>query len=200
MPVNLNSLLRYKTIDECLSNPNSICTIEYLIEKCSEKISDVQGATCVSERTVRNDIRILRSDALGFNAPIVVKDGVYSYSNPDYSIFGKPIKELELLTDLQTLLVEEFDSIQNKNLPYLLVELAKITGKKIPKKCAPEDQIIFEKRTTFSPSEINVYKRDLESFIRELHQLNEPDEEFTASFIQSRKQIFMSWEFVFGAL
>lgn len=201
MPVNLNSLLRYKTIDECLSNPNAKCTIEYLIEKCSEKLNDTQGIGSVSERTIRNDIRILRSDALGFNAPIVVKDGIYSYDYDDYSIFEKPVCELELLKDLQTLLVEEFDNIQNKKLPYLLVELAKITGEKNPTRCLPDDNLILEKRTTtFSISEINIYKRELEAFIYELYKMNQPDAEFTPSFIQNRKQIYLNWEFIFGAL
>ena len=37
MPVNLNALIRYKTIDECLSNPNLKCTIDLLINKVITK-------------------------------------------------------------------------------------------------------------------------------------------------------------------
>ena len=113
MPTNLNALLRYKIIDECLSNDQLSCTIDVLIEKCTQKLSEFQGVYSVSERTIRNDIRILRSDALGFNSPIVVNQGVYSYSESGYSIFGRPIQELELLKDIQSLLVSEFDSISN---------------------------------------------------------------------------------------
>lgn len=105
MPTNLNALLRYKIIDECLSNDQLSCTIDVLIEKCTQKLSEFQGVYSVSERTIRNDIRILRSDALGFNSPIVVNQGVYSYSESGYSIFGRPIQELELLKDIQSLLV-----------------------------------------------------------------------------------------------
>lgn len=52
MPTNLNALLRYKIIDECLTNLQLNCTIDVLIEKCSEKLSEVQGVNSVSERTI----------------------------------------------------------------------------------------------------------------------------------------------------
>lgn len=201
MPVNLNSLLRYKTIDECLSNPNLKCTIEYLIEKCADKLSEYQGVSSVSERTIRNDIRVLRSDALGYNAPIVVKDGIYSYEKVGFSIFGKSIHELELLKDLQTLLVEEFDNIQNKNLSYLLVELAGITGQKIPRKCAPEDYGIFEsKKAGYVPTELDGYKGALNGFIYSLYSINKPYSTFTQLFKKKKKHVYMNWEFILKAL
>jgi hypothetical protein len=137
MPVNLNALIRYKTIDECLSNKNLKCTINVLIEKCSEKISESQGLySGVSERTIRNDIRILRSDILGFNAPIVIEDGIYSYEDKNYTIFGRPIKELDLLIEIQKLIVENVNYLENKNnnVQNLLYELSKITDISVPVK------------------------------------------------------------------
>jgi len=137
MPVNLNALIRYKTIDECLSNKNLKCTINVLIEKCSEKISESQGLySGVSERTIRNDIRILRSDILGFNAPIVIEDGIYSYEDINYTIFGRPIKELDLLIEIQKLIVENANYLENKNnnVQNLLSELSKITDISVPVK------------------------------------------------------------------
>ena len=109
MPVNLNALIRYKTIDDCLSNPNLKCTIDLLIDKCSEKLIENQGIESgVSERSIRNDIRILRSDILGFNVSIQFENGIYSYIEPNFSIYGRPIKEKELLLEIQDLLVEKF--------------------------------------------------------------------------------------------
>jgi hypothetical protein len=137
MPVNLNALIRYKTIDECLSNKNLKCTINVLIEKCSEKISESQGLySGVSERTIRNDIRILRSDILGFNAPIVIEDGIYSYEDINYTIFGRPIKELDLLIEIQKLIEENVNYLENKNnnVQNLLYELSKITDISVPVK------------------------------------------------------------------
>ena len=68
-----------------------------------------------SERSIRNDIRILRSDILGFNAPIQCENGIYSYSEPNFSIYGRPIKEKELLLEIQDLLVEKFDFLIHTN-------------------------------------------------------------------------------------
>ena len=134
MPVNLNALIRYKTIDACLSNKQTNCTIAYLIEKCATALSDSTGiTTSVSERTIRNDIRILRSDILGFNAPIVINNGVYTYSKDNFSIFDTAIKELDLLTDIQDLLVDEFENLKNKDVKYLLNKLSTLTKKSLPK-------------------------------------------------------------------
>lgn len=200
MPTNLNALLRYKIIDECLSNPQLICTIEVLIEKCSEKLSEYQGINSVSERTIRNDIRILRSDALGFNSPIVINQGVYSYSDPGYSIFGRPIHELELLKDIQSLLVSEFDAINNKNLPFLLVQLAEITNQKIPKKCAPEGYGILESKKEGAIVVINHYKNNMESFVRSLWKVNRSYGWFKKLYKKPKEHIYFKWEYIFEAL
>jgi hypothetical protein len=137
MPVNLNALIRYKTIDECLSNLNLKCTIDVLIDRCSEKLAEYQGVySGISERTIRNDIRILRSDILGFNAPIIIEDGIYSYDDINFTIFGRPIKELELLKEVQELIVKNFNYFDNKEdyVYNILVELSKITDVELPQK------------------------------------------------------------------
>ena len=98
MPSNLNALIRYKTIDKCLSNPYRKWSIDDLIEACSSALKEYRGIyTRISERTLREDLRIMRSDILGFNAPIVQQDGNYSYEDPDYSIFNVSIQEGDLL-------------------------------------------------------------------------------------------------------
>ncbi len=202
MPTNLNALIRYKIIDECLSNPQLSCTIEVLMDKCSEKLSEHQGINSVSERAIRNDIRILRSDALGFNAPIVINQGVYSYSELGYSLFGRPIKELELLKDIQSLLVSEFESISNKNLPFLLIQLAQITEQKIPKKCAPEGYWILESKKSGSNVAlvVNHYKQNLESYVYSLWKTNKPYRWFEKLYKKPKRHIFFKWEYIFEAL
>ena len=73
------------------------------------------GLIIFSERSIRNDIRILRSDILGFNVSIQFENGIYSYSEPNFSIYGRPIKEKELLLEIQDLLVEKFDFLIHTN-------------------------------------------------------------------------------------
>jgi len=55
----------------------------------------------VSIRTVQADIQIMRSDKLGYNAPIDVYDNkYYRYEDPDYSISESPLtmEDYELMT------------------------------------------------------------------------------------------------------
>ena len=107
MPANLNALIRYKTIDKCLSNPYRNWTITDLMEECSMALSENRGIdTGVSERTLREDIRVMRSDMLGFNAPIVQKDGNYSYEDSSYSIFDVSIHDSTLLERVLNFILE----------------------------------------------------------------------------------------------
>lgn len=191
MPVNLNALLRYKTIDDCLSNKQVNCTIDYLIEKCSEKLYEATGVKKgVSERTIRNDIRILKSDILGFNAPIIIKKGVYSYSDIEFSIFNQAIKNLELLIDIQDLLTEEFDSIKNKNLPYLLKTLSSITNKEVPEKLLPPKPT-HRKDGVFEKKRKNIYLSKLGDYMWRLKPRKK-----TYFFKTKQKELF-NWQFIY---
>lgn len=93
MPANKNALIRYKTIDNCLRNRYRRWTLDDLVEACSEALYDMEGITKgVCARTVQMDIQIMRSDKLGYNAPIEVYDRIYyRYADPDYSITEMPL-------------------------------------------------------------------------------------------------------------
>ena len=95
MPVNKNALLRYKTIDRCLRNPYRQWTLEDLVDACSDALYEMEGITRgVSMRTIQNDIHVMRSDRLGYNAPIEVYDNkYYRYAEPHYSITSLPLTE-----------------------------------------------------------------------------------------------------------
>ena len=93
MPANKNALIRYKTIDNCLRNRYRRWTLDDLVEACSDALYDMEGITKgVCARTVQMDIQIMRSDKLGYNAPIEVYDIIYyRYADPDYSITEMPL-------------------------------------------------------------------------------------------------------------
>lgn len=98
MAVNKLALIRYKTIDDCLRNRLRKWTLEDLIEKVSDVIYDLEGiATGVSRRTIQADIQIMRSDKLGYNAPIiVVEKKYYCYEDKTYSITNAPINDTDI--------------------------------------------------------------------------------------------------------
>ena len=95
MPANKNALIRYKTIDNCLRNRYKRWTLDDLVEACSEALYDMAGIKKgVCARTVQLDIQIMRSDKLGYYAPIEVYDRIYyRYADPDYSITKNPLSE-----------------------------------------------------------------------------------------------------------
>lgn len=93
MPANKNALIRYKTIDNCLRNRYRRWTLDDLVEACSDALYDMEGIKKgVCTRTVQMDIQMMRSDKLGYNAPIEVYDRIYyRYADPDYSITEMPL-------------------------------------------------------------------------------------------------------------
>ena len=100
MPVNRNALIRYKTIDACLQNRYRKWTLEDLIDACSDALYDYEGIhKGVSRRSVQMDIQLMRSEKLGYNAPIVVIDKkYYTYEDPKYSIANIPLTRQDLST------------------------------------------------------------------------------------------------------
>ncbi|WP_367179730.1 WYL domain-containing protein [uncultured Psychroserpens sp.] len=98
MAVNKNALIRYKTIDKCLQNTFRRWTLNDLIEACSDALYEYEGKDVdVSKRTVQLDIQMMRSDKLGYNAPIVVYNRkFYTYEDKNYSITNSPISNQDL--------------------------------------------------------------------------------------------------------
>ncbi|RZL58652.1 MAG: WYL domain-containing protein, partial [Pedobacter sp.] len=98
MAVNKLALIRYKTIDDCLKNRFRKWTLEDIIEKVAHTLYELEGITSgVSKRTIQGDIQLMRSDKLGYNAPIVVQDKrFYAYSDSSYSITKAPINNADV--------------------------------------------------------------------------------------------------------
>lgn len=98
MPVNRNALIRYKTIDTCLRNRYRRWTLEDLIDACSDALYEYEGIDKgISKRTVQMDIQMMRSEKLGYNAPIIVYENkYYTYEDEDYSITDTPLTEQDL--------------------------------------------------------------------------------------------------------
>ncbi len=100
MPINKLALIRYKTIDNCLQNRFRKWTLDDLVEACSRTLEEFEGIRHgVSKRTVQLDIQNMRSEKLGYNAPIIVTDKkYYSYEDKNYSITNIPLTSQDLGT------------------------------------------------------------------------------------------------------
>jgi len=89
MPVNLDALLRYHTINNCLQRCGRKWSWEELANACADYADEVayrDSRNIPSKRTIQNDIKIMRSGDLGYFAPIKTENGKYFYEDPDYSI------------------------------------------------------------------------------------------------------------------
>ncbi len=95
MPLNRSTLIRISTIDRCLQNHFRRWTIDDLIEECTNALAEFEGrSNPVSRRTFQNDLALMRSDRLGYNAPIVVREKkYYEYEDPEYSITHLPLND-----------------------------------------------------------------------------------------------------------
>jgi len=73
-------------------------TIDDLIDSCSEALYEFEGIDKgVSRRTVQMDIQLMRSEKLGYNAPIIVREKkFYTYEDPEYSITNIPLTQQDL--------------------------------------------------------------------------------------------------------
>lgn len=97
MPLNRNTLMRLRTIDACLCRRQCRWTLEDLRRACEEALYEYEGIPSVSTRTIQRDIELMRSDKLGYNAPIVVKENkYYTYDDPDFSITRLPLSKKDL--------------------------------------------------------------------------------------------------------
>jgi len=108
MPVNRNVLIRYRTIDNCLQNRYKKWTLDDLIDACSDALYEFEGIDKgVSRRSVQADIEMMRSNKLGYEAPIIVVDKkYYTYADKNYSITNSPInqQDLKVLSEVSSLL------------------------------------------------------------------------------------------------
>lgn len=140
MPLNRSTLIRISTIDRCLQNRYRRWTINDLIDACTDALAEFEGrVNPVSRRTFQNDLALMRSDRLGYNAPIVVRENkYYEYEDPDYSITHLPLNEegldalnsaLDILRQLQGFpqLATSIDTISKLN-----EQISRQTGSHIP--------------------------------------------------------------------
>ncbi|MDQ3190376.1 MAG: WYL domain-containing protein [Bacteroidota bacterium] len=100
MPINKSALVRYKTIDNCLQNRFRKWTLDDLVEACSDALYEYEGITKgISKRAVQLDLQNMRSEKLGYNAPIIVVDKkYYSYEEKNYSITNSPLTQQDMGT------------------------------------------------------------------------------------------------------
>ena len=101
MPDSKNPLIRYKILDQCLSNTGRNYTWERLKETINEKLEDIDpDYKGISERQLRDDIRYMKS-VDGWDAPIITTPGIgkqryYKYEDPSFTIQDRGLNTQQL--------------------------------------------------------------------------------------------------------
>ena len=96
MPSNKSAVLRYKFIDELLSDSHHVYNMEDLLKEVNFRL-EMNGNQQISIRTLQLDVKAMQDEV--FSAPIEKftsgKTICYRYFQPGYSIFHKPLSNEE---------------------------------------------------------------------------------------------------------
>ncbi len=99
MPANKYALLRYRIIDNCLTNQyKPFPTKEEIRQACEDHLYGSHGEA-ISESTIEKDLWAMRNESeLGFDAPIAYHSGHrgYYYTDPEYTIKDIALREEEV--------------------------------------------------------------------------------------------------------
>lgn len=198
MPANLNALIRYKTINSCLYGGKRRWSIDELRERCSEALAENRGKyTDVSERTTRDDIRVMRSDILGFNAPIKQQGGLYFYSDPGYSILSLRITDAGLAEQILGLLLKMRGKVNHPEMEIILEKLCRILDK--------EYEPVYVKRGKVDVSETVIHANIIQSLDEEIcYNIKESpikSRSLSSRASQFRRRMYeLMWGDVLGAI
>lgn len=85
--------LRYNILDHCFRNKSY--GFEELLSVVNEGIEELYPGENISERTLREDIKVFRDKKEGFGAPLKEGMRTYKYSDTDFSIAQRPLQKYE---------------------------------------------------------------------------------------------------------
>lgn len=103
MPTNLNAILRFRVLDKCLRSKEKTYHLPDLIKAVNNELAINGNTRTVSERTIYEDLKFMKDDIEGFNAPIHRTNELgYHYDNDKFSVFNITIgkNDLEILKDV----------------------------------------------------------------------------------------------------
>ncbi|WP_298310169.1 WYL domain-containing protein [uncultured Aquimarina sp.] len=85
--------LRYNILDYCFRNKSY--GFEELLRTLNEGISELYPGEEISERTLREDIKVFRDKENGFDAPLPEGQRTYTYSDANFTIAQRPLQKYE---------------------------------------------------------------------------------------------------------
>jgi predicted DNA-binding transcriptional regulator YafY len=115
MPLTKNAFIRYKYIDDLLSDRHHYYSVQDLTDKVNERLS-YDARKTVSKRCIEKDINALADSPFSVQFERFMKNGKHCirYANPSYSIFTKEMsdEEANLLCEVLNTL-GQFEGLDN---------------------------------------------------------------------------------------
>ncbi|MBB3123776.1 putative DNA-binding transcriptional regulator YafY [Mesoflavibacter sabulilitoris] len=101
--------LRYNILDHCFRYKSY--GFEELLKAVNEGIEELYPGESISERTLREDIKVFRDKKDGFGAPLPDGKRTYTYSDDDFTIAKRPLQKYEqYLLEAAQQLLSRFES------------------------------------------------------------------------------------------
>lgn len=121
MATNKHAQVRYKVLDDCLSNFGRLFSFEDLLDECNSKLQDLYGPkySGIGVRTLRSDLAYLRERAGEFGVEIESRkegDGYYyRYSEKGFSIFHQDFTASDMAEFREAvLMLQRFKGMPNQ--------------------------------------------------------------------------------------
>jgi len=93
MAYSKHAHLRYNILDNCFRNKSY--GFEELLRILNEGIAELYPGEEISERTLRDDIKVFRDKKEGFDAPLPEGIREYKYSDANFTIAQRPLQKYE---------------------------------------------------------------------------------------------------------
>ncbi len=119
MASNKHAQIRYKVLDDCLSNFRRKFYFDDLLERCNDALSEYYSErSSIKTRTLRADLSYMRDRAGEFGVDIITEnDGngyFYRYSEKDFSIFKNGLSQNDLCQLKETIsMLQRFKGMPN---------------------------------------------------------------------------------------
>jgi predicted DNA-binding transcriptional regulator YafY len=109
MANSIHAHLRYNILDYCFRQKSY--RFDELLKAVNEGISELYPGEGISERTLREDLKVFRDDENGFGVPLPEKIRILRYTDPNFSIAKRPLlKNEQYLIDASQQLLERFEN------------------------------------------------------------------------------------------
>ena len=201
MSLNKHAAIRYKAIDNCLSNTFRSWTIDQIEESVNDALFEYDGSNGIQRRQLRSDLAFMKEEQ-GYSAPIEsYRDGkshFYRYSEKGFSISNKGINSSE--TEIMGEAVRCLSSFRGRPGFEMLDEIIPVLEDKLGVKNLGRNFISYSDNTYYKGYELigELFKAIKDKIVLDIEYKPYNESSFTVKFHPYYLKNFNNRYFVFG--